>query len=78
MPLLPRELAIDPAVVRVTEKYRRITHPLFASPLTRRLYLSVAHRWGRLRGRPTVSVIDRDSQVHGRLYTRDNGRLWAD
>lgn len=78
MPLLPRELAIDPAVVRVTEKYRRITHPLFASPLTRRLYLSVAHRWGRLRGRPTVSVIDRDSQVHGRPYTRDNGRLWAD
>ena len=78
VPLLPSELAIDPAVIRVAEKYRRITHPFFASTLTRRLYLSAAHRWGRLRGLPAVSIVDRDSQVQGRAYTRNNGQLWAD
>ena len=78
LPLLPDELRQDPDVARLREKYRRITHPLFASPVTRRAYLAAAHRWGRLRGRGTVSVIDRRAQVQGRPYTRDNGPLWDD
>ena len=78
VPLLPAAFATDPAVMRVAEKYRRITHPLFARRWTRRGYLAFAHRWGRLRGRPAVSVIDRGSMVQGRPYTRDNGRLWED
>ena len=69
-------LAAD--VRRVREKYRRLTHPLFASPLTRRLYLSVVHRWGRLRHGIEVDLRDRGSAVQGRAYTRDVGRLWQD
>jgi hypothetical protein len=49
LPVLPSTLRGSDDVARVTEKYRRITHPLFASLLTRRGYLAAAHRWGRLR-----------------------------
>ena len=72
------DAALATDIARVREKYRRITHPLFASPLTRRLYLSVTHRWGRMRGRPGVDLRDRASAVQGRAYTRDAGRLWED
>ena len=78
LPVLPDAVRDDPDVARVREKYRRITHPLFATPLTRRVYLAAAHRWGRLRGRPAVNVMDRRAIAQGRPYTRDNGRLWAD
>ena len=76
--LLPRGGAEDADLLRVREKYRRITHPLFGFRPTRRLYLAFAHRWGRLRGRPSVSIVDRGSAVAGRQYTRDAGRLWTD
>jgi len=69
-------LAID--VARVVEKYRRLTHPLFASPLTRWLYLSAAHHWGRLRRGIEVDVTDWRSTAQGRAYTRDAGALWQD
>jgi hypothetical protein len=78
LPALPVGLQDDPDVARVREKYRRITHPLFAWALTRRAYLAVAHRWDRLRGRPSLDVMDRRATAQGRPYTRDNGRLWAD
>jgi len=78
LPVLPASLRDDPDVARVREKYRRITHPLFASALTRRAYLVAAYRWGRLRGRPTVDVMDRRATAQGRPYTRDNGQLWSD
>ena len=78
LPALPAAVRDDPDVVRVREKYRRITHPLFAWALTRRAYLAVAHRWDRLRGRPSLDVMDRRATAQGRPYTRDNGRLWAD
>ena len=78
LPLLPGVLRDDPDVARVREKYRRLTHPLFASLLTRRLYVSAAHRWGRLRGRSDVDVLDRRATAQGRAYTRETGRLWED
>jgi hypothetical protein len=82
LPLLPvavrddSELAAD--IVRVREKYRRLTHPLFASPLTRRVYLSAAHRWGRWRRGIEVDIRDRRAIAAGRAYTRDAGQLWED
>ena len=82
LPALERAARADAALsddlVRVREKYRRLTHPLFASPLTRRLYLAAAHRWGRLRRGVTVDVTDRRAVAQGRAYTRDAGRLWED
>ena len=78
LPVLPSELRGSDDVARVREKYRRITHPLFASPLTRRSYLAAAHRWGRLRRGIEVDVTDRRAIAQGRTYTRDNGRLWED
>jgi hypothetical protein len=75
---LPGTLRDTPDVLRVEEKYRRLTHPLFASRLTRRVYLSAAHRWGRARGAVTVDVTDRRATAQGRAYTRDAGRLWQD
>ena len=78
VPTLPAVVRDDPDVARVREKYRRITHPLFASPLTRRAYLAAAHRLGRLRGRAPVDVLDRRSVARGRPYTPDAGRLWED
>jgi hypothetical protein len=81
-PLVPGGTAHDVGlaadVVRVREKYRRLTHPLFASPLTRRVYLSAAHRWCRWRRGIEVDVIDRRAIAAGRAYTRDAGRLWED
>jgi len=65
-------------VERVREKYRRVTHPLFARPSTRRVYVVAAHRWGRLRGRIAVDVTDRGAIAQGRAYTRDAGQLWED
>ncbi len=65
-------------VARVREKYRRLTHRLFASPLTRRGYLAAAHRWGRWRRGIEVDVTDRRAIAAGRAYTRDAGRLWED
>jgi hypothetical protein len=78
LPTLPEALRGDADVARVREKYRRITHPLFASRVTRAPYLALAHRLGRLRGRPAVDVLDRRSIAQGRPYTKDAGRLWAD
>jgi hypothetical protein len=78
LPNLPETLQGDADVQRVREKYRRITHPLFASRLTRLLYLLAAHRLGRLRGIADVDVLDRRSVARGRDYTRDNGTLWED
>jgi len=82
VPLLPDALRSDAGiaadVARVREKYRRLTHPLFASRLTRRAYLSAAHRFGRLRGGPDVDVRDRRASAAGQAYTRDAGRLWED
>jgi hypothetical protein len=82
LPLLPGALRSDPAVAadiaRVQEKYRRLTHPLFASPLTRRAYLAAAHRFGRWRSGSEVDVTDRRATATGRAYTRDSGRLWQD
>jgi hypothetical protein len=78
LPLLPDAVRQDPEVARVREKYRRITHPLFGSRLTRRAYLSAVHRWGRLRGRPDIDVLDRRATVSGRAYTPHAGRLWED
>ncbi len=78
LPDLPLAVRDDPDVDRVREKYRRITHPLFASAVTRWPYLAVVHRWDALRGRTPVDVMDRRATAQGRAYTRDNGRLWAD
>jgi hypothetical protein len=78
LPVLPPAVRDDPDVERVREKYRRITHPLFASRLTRRPYLAAAHRLGRLRGIADVDVLDRRSVARGRPYTPDAGRLWTD
>ena len=78
VPTLPATLRDDPDVVRVREKYRRITHPLFANRLTRRAYLALAHRRGLRRGLGVVDVADRRSEVMGRAYMRDAGRLWKD
>ena len=78
LPTLPAGVLADPDVARVREKYRRLTHPLFASRLTRRGYLAAANRWGRLRGRGDVDVLDRRASAQGRAYTRDTGRLWED
>ena len=78
LPSLPSEVRDSEDVARVGEKYRRITHPLFASPLTRRAYLALAHRWGRLRRGTEVDVSDRRAIAQGRAYTRDAGRLWED
>jgi len=82
LPLPPGVLCSDVAlmadVARVAEKYRRLTHPLFASPVTRRVYLAAAHRWGRLRRGVEVDVRDRRAIAQGRAYTRDAGRLWQD
>ena len=78
VPDLPPAVLADPDVERVREKYRRITHPLFANPLTRRAYLAATNRWGRLRGRPPVDLVDRRAVAEGRAYTRETGRLWED
>jgi len=78
LPTLPTPLRASDDVARVREKYRRLTHPLFASRLTRRLYLAVAHRWGRVRHGVVVDVTDRRATAQGRAYTRDAGRLWED
>jgi len=78
LPALPETVLADPDVARVREKYRRITHPLFRSRLTRRVYLAAAHRLGLLGGRGAVDVLDRRSIAQGRPYTRDAGRLWQD
>ena len=78
VPTLPPDLRDGPDVARVREKYRRITHPLFANRLTRRAYLALAHRCGLRRGLGVVDVADRRSEVMGRPYTRDAGRLWKD
>ena len=78
LPLLPAASSADHDVARVREKYRRLTHPLFAPRATRRAYLAVADRWGRLRGRAGVDVVDRRGVAQGRPYTRDAGRLWED
>jgi hypothetical protein len=78
LPVLPSTLRGSDDVARVTEKYRRITHPLFASLLTRRGYLAAAHRWGRLRRGIEIDVTDRRAAAQGRAYTRDAGRLWQD
>jgi hypothetical protein len=78
LPTLPTSLRASDDVARVREKYRRLTHPLFASRLTRRLYLAAAHRWGRVRHRVVVDVTDRRAIAQGRAYTRDAGRLWED
>ncbi len=78
LPSLPSEVRDSDDVARVGEKYRRITHPLFASPLTRRAYLALAHRWGMLRHGIEVDVTDRRAIAQGRAYTRDAGRLWED
>ena len=78
LPSLLSEVRDSDDVARVGEKYRRITHPLFASPLTRRAYLALAHRWGRLRRGTEVDVFDRRAIAQGRAYTRDAGRLWED
>jgi len=78
LPLLPDALRQDPEVDRVREKYRRITHPLFAPRLTRRAYLFAAHRIGRLRGHSDVDVLDRAATVSGRAYAAGAGRLWED
>ena len=78
LPSLSSEVRDSDDVARVGEKYRRITHPLFASPLTRRAYLALAHRWGRLRRGTEVDVFDRRAIAQGRAYTRDAGRLWED
>ena len=78
LPSLPSEVRDSVDVARVGEKYRRITHPLFASPLTRRVYLALAHRWGRLRRGIEVDVTDRRAIAQGQAYTRDAGRLWED
>jgi hypothetical protein len=68
----------DAEVARVMEKYRRITHPLFAGRLTRRLYIRLAHWRGMLRGSSPVDLRDRAAVARGRPYTRDAGRLWED
>ena len=78
LPSLSSEVRDSDDVARVGEKYRRITHPLFASPLTRRAYLALAHRWGRLRHGIEVDVTDRKAIAQGRAYTRDAGRLGED
>jgi len=82
LPLLPDGLRRDPElaadVARVREKYRRLTHPLFSSPLTRGPYLLAAHRWGRWRRGMEVDVTDRRASAVGRAYVRDAGRLWQD
>ena len=78
LPVLPVALRDDPDVARVREKYRRITHPLFANRITRRAYLALAHRRGLRRGLGVVDVADRRSEVMGRAYTREAGRLWKD
>lgn len=78
VPGLPVAVRSGPDVARVREKYRRITHPLYVSPITRRLYVSLSHRVGRLRGRGDIGLLDRGSAVSGRPYTQDAGRLWED
>ena len=78
LPTLPAAVRENGDVARVVEKYRRLTHPLFAAPLTRRPYLALAHRWGRLRRGIEVDVTDRRATAQGRAYTRDAGRLWED
>ena len=78
LPSLPSEVRDSVDVARVGEKYRRITHPLFASPFTRRAYLALALRWARLRHGIEVDVTDRRAIARGRAYTRDAGRLWED
>ena len=78
LPTLPAAVRDGDDVASVVEKYRRITHPLFAPWLTRRAYLSLAHRWGRLRHGIVVDVVDRGAIAQGRAYTRDAGRLWED
>ena len=78
LPTLPAAVRDEPDVARVQEKYRRITHPLFAPLLTRRAYLAAAHRLGRLRGRAPVDVLDRRSVARGRPFTPDAGWLWED
>jgi len=78
LPLLPADVRASEAAQRVQEKYRRLTSPLFRTALTRRAYLSFAHRTARLRGRPDVDVMDRGAVAEGRAYQRDAGRLWAD
>jgi hypothetical protein len=82
LPLLSSEVCSDRGladeIARVAEKYRRITHPLYGSPLTRRAYLAVAHRWGRWRHGTEVDITDRRASADGRAYTRDAGRLWDD
>ena len=78
VPTLPPTLRGSTDVARVREKYRRITHPFFVNRLTRRAYLAIAHRRGLRRGLGPVGIGDRGSEVLGRPYTRDAGRLWND
>ena len=78
VPKLPPSLRDDADVARVVEKYRRITHPLSANRLTRRVYLALAHRRGLRRGLGPIAIGDRGSEVMGRPYVRDAGRLWQD
>ncbi len=73
---LPSEMLSDPEVVRVREKLRRVSHPLFWSRFTRRAFLSFAHRRGLRRLGVSVNVLHRPSVAEGLPYTRDVGRLW--
>ena len=72
------DAALAEDVQRIQEKYRRLMHPLFASRLTRRAYLSAAHRWGIWRHGIEVNITDRRATARGRAYTRDAGKLWQD
>jgi hypothetical protein len=65
-------------VVRVAEKYRRITHPLFVGRATRWMYVVLAHRRGLRRGIGPIGLGDRAAVAQGRPYTRDVGVLWDD
>jgi len=78
LPTLTDRVLADPDVSRVREKYRRLAHPLYRLPITRRAYLATMSRWDRLRGRHPVDIFDRRAAAEGRAYTRDAGRLWQD